>query len=108
MPAPTTVVHAGDHVDFTPAVPGADCRMCAGELAQLLHTPSLTINGAAAHPEDPVPAGAVIVKTGQQRAVPAAAPAALDGYPQRCPAVSASQAGRSPLLSHGPSGTLRH
>lgn len=22
--APTTVVHAGDHVDFTPAVPGAD------------------------------------------------------------------------------------
>lgn len=77
--APTTVVHAGDHVDFTPAVPGADCRMCAGELAQLLHTPSLTINGAAAHPEDPVPAGAVIVKTGQQRAVPAAAPAAWTG-----------------------------
>lgn len=72
--APTTVVHAGDHVDFTPAVPGADCRLCAGELAQLLHTPSLTINGAAAHPEDPVPAGAVIVKTGQPPAAPAAVP----------------------------------
>ena len=61
-------------MDFTPAVPGADCRLCAGELAQLLHTPSLTINGAAAHPEDPVPAGAVIVKTGQPPAAPAAVP----------------------------------
>jgi hypothetical protein len=49
------------------------------------------------------PAGAVIVKTGQQRAVPPPL-LRLDGYPQRCPAGLCLQAGRSPLLSHGPSG----
>lgn len=61
---PTAVVHAGDHVDFTPAVPGADRRMTARELAQLLHTPSITVNGAVPDPEDLIPSGAAIVKTG--------------------------------------------
>ena len=74
---PTAVVHAGDHVEFTPAVPGADCRITAGELAKLLHTPSITVNGVTPCPEDLIPAGAAIVKTGQ----PVKAPA--EGVPLR-------------------------
>lgn len=62
---PTTVVHAGDHVDFTPATPGTDCRMTAGELAELLRTPSITVNGVTPSPEDLIPSGASIVKTKQ-------------------------------------------
>ena len=70
--APSAVVHAGDHVDFTPAVPGADRSMTAGELAKLLRTPSVTINGAVPDPEDPVPSGAAVVRTGTP--VPSAPP----------------------------------
>lgn len=62
---PTTVIHAGDQVNFTPAIPGADCHMTAGTLAKLLHTPSITVNGVTPAPEDPIPSGAAIVKTGR-------------------------------------------
>lgn len=62
---PSAVVHAGDHVDFTPATPGADCCMTAGEMAKLLRTPSITVNGMIPGPEDPIPPGAVIVRTGR-------------------------------------------
>ena len=73
---PTAVVHAGDHVDFTPATPGADRRMTAGELIKLLHTPSITVNGTVPGPEDLIPPGAVIVKTGRPvKPAPAEAPA---------------------------------
>ena len=73
---PTAVVHAGDHVDFTPATPGADRRMTAGELIKLLHTPSITVNGTVPGPEDLIPSGAVIVKTGRPvKPAPAEAPA---------------------------------
>ena len=95
---PTAVVHAGDHVDFTPATPGADCRMTAEELAKLLHTPSITVNGTVPRPEDLIPSGASIVKTGQPTkqeaaSVPAPAPArpiswtgTLNGAPLSLPA----------------------
>lgn len=89
--APTAVVHAGDHVDFTPAVPGADRQMTAGELSGLLHTASLTVNGTSARPEDPILPGAVIVKTGRslppEPAVPA--PAQVSPAPTVPPAAPA-------------------
>ena len=67
---PTTVVHAGDRVDFVPAQPGADCRLTAGELAKLLGTPSLTVNGVRPDPGDLVPAGASVIKTGKNEPEP--------------------------------------
>lgn len=50
--------------------------MTAGELAKLLHTPSITVNGTVPGPEDFVPSGAVIVKTRRPvKPAPAEAPA---------------------------------
>lgn len=83
--APSAVVCAGDHVDFTPAAPGADRHMTAGELAKLLHTPSIAVNGAIPGPEDPIPPGAAIVRTGHstkptsQKSPATARPAAWTG-----------------------------
>ena len=64
---PSAPVHAGDVVEFVPAVAGADCCLNAGQLAQRLGADFLTVNGTRATPEDPVPSGAFVVvsKAGQ-------------------------------------------
>lgn len=64
---PSAPVHAGDVVEFVPAVAGADCCLTARQLARRLDADSLTINGARPAPEDPVPSGAFVVvsKSGQ-------------------------------------------
>ena len=58
---PSSPVRAGDRVDFIPAKAGEDCRLTAGQLAQRLGVPSITVNGQALSPEDPVPSGAFVV-----------------------------------------------
>lgn len=69
---PSAPVHAGDVVEFTPAVAGADCRLTAGQLAQRLGADFLTVNGTRPAPEDLVPSGAFVVvsKAGQQAEPP--------------------------------------
>lgn len=112
---PTVVIHAGDHVDFTPAKPGADCRLTAGELAKLLHTPSITVNGAVPGTEDLIPPGAAVVKTGRPESpAPAQAPVAVQpSAPAEAPAPAQAAApaqaptqAPAPVQSKGWTGTL--
>lgn len=72
---PSALVHAGDRVDFIPAVAGQDCRLTAAQLAQRLGARSLTVNGVSPQPDELVPSGAfVVVSKGE--APPAAQPEA--------------------------------
>ena len=65
----TAVVHAGDQVEFTPAVRGADCILTAEELARRLRVPFLLVDGRTLAPEEEVANGAFVTLPGSvQRA----------------------------------------
>lgn len=74
---PSTVVRAGDQVEFTPAKAGSDCRLTAEELRQRLRAPGITVDGRVPDPSEIVPPGASVVITGvvqAQAPPPQAAP----------------------------------
>ena len=61
---PSTVVQAGDHVEFVPAKAGEDRHFTAGALAELLHAPGIVVNGRVPAPDEEIPGGAMVVITG--------------------------------------------
>lgn len=61
---PSTVVQAGDHVEFVPAKAGKDRHFTAGALAELLHAPGIVVNGQVPAPDEEIPSGAMVVITG--------------------------------------------
>lgn len=61
---PSTVVQAGDHVEFVPAKAGKDRHFTAGALAELLHAPGIVVNGQVPAPNEEIPSGAMVVITG--------------------------------------------
>lgn len=69
---PSTLVHAGDVVDFVPAKNGADCRLTAQQMAKRLNAPAIRINGVRPAPEDLVPSGAFVVVAEQEAPAEAA------------------------------------
>lgn len=60
---PSTVVHAGDQVEFVPAKAGDDCCLTAAELAKQLGVSGLTVDGRLPEPEEIVHSGAQVVIT---------------------------------------------
>lgn len=87
---PSAPVHAGDVVEFVPAVAGADCCLTAQQLARRLSADSLTVNGVRPAPEDPVPSGAFVVvsKAGQAADPPQPQPKPQTSRPQTPPPAS--------------------
>lgn len=82
---PSTVVHAGDRVDFTPAQPGADCRLTAADLCQRLGCPSLMVDGEVPAPEQEIPSGAFVTLPGFPPDTQAEEPQATQAEPPTPP-----------------------
>lgn len=77
---PSTVVQAGDHVEFVPAKAGEDRHLTAGGLAELLHAPGIAVEGRRPAPDEEIPNGAAVVIIG-----PASAPKEEPAPPQAVP-----------------------
>lgn len=58
---PSARVHAGDLVEFTPAIAGEDCRFTAAQLARQLNASAIIIDGATPAPDAYVPSGSFVV-----------------------------------------------
>ena len=106
---PSSLVHAGDVVDFVPAQAGADCRLTAAQLAKRLDAPAILVNGTRPDPDQEVPSGAfvVVVQGDEPPAAPApAAPAAPvpPPQPQRAAAMSVFLNGQPITLPAKPDG----
>lgn len=100
---PSTVVHAGDQVEFVPARAGEDCSFTAAELAKRLRAPGITVNGSVPDPEDMVPSGAQVVVTGLS-APPAPERAPSPPEPSSRPECSIILNGRPVKLEAKPDG----